>query len=333
MEYCILRADKIKSKEGFVKRVRHDLRIANVANANKFLTKSNNNFGKKYDDIINHFDANYGSGGRFEKRRKDAVLAIDYLIAASPEFFKSINQDEANEYLMDAIKHIENIHGKENVLSVAIHHDETTPHAHIMVLPVDDKGKLNCKHFLGNPAKLRQMQTSFHEIVGKKYGLARGKENSKANHKTISQFYGEINKVKEEVESALDMSKYKFVQYPKSLEAIGQNLEAEANIRNLYKLVITSKHENQRLVEENNRLKEELAYEQERTIEDRRIERLRKSVNGIRRRYGQAEREIVSIERICEECQQNYHRIANHIERVNINRYGIRYAKSGGFKH
>ena len=84
-------------------------------------------------------------------------------------------------------------HGAENVISTTIHRDETTPHMAVYVVPIDSKGNLNAREFLGGRAKLSKMQTDFHDQV-KDLGLERGLEGSKAEHTTIKDFYAEIQK-------------------------------------------------------------------------------------------------------------------------------------------
>ena len=63
--------------------------------------------------------------------------------------------------------------------------DETTPHLVAYVVPIDKKGKLNCRHFLGGREKMTAMQTDFANVVGAKYGLQRGQEGSKAKHEEV----------------------------------------------------------------------------------------------------------------------------------------------------
>ena len=84
-------------------------------------------------------------------------------------------------------------YGKENVIACSIHRDETTPHLIVYVVPIDEKGGLNAKKWLGGRSKLSQTQTEFANEV-KHLGLERGLENSKARHKTIKEFYAEIEK-------------------------------------------------------------------------------------------------------------------------------------------
>lgn len=40
-------------------------------------------------------------------------------------------------------------HGEENIAGMSIHRDISTPQLVAYVVPIDQKGKLNCKDFLG----------------------------------------------------------------------------------------------------------------------------------------------------------------------------------------
>ena len=57
-------------------------------------------------------------------------------------------------------------------------------------MPIDEKGKLNCRHYLGGREKLRELQDSF-ATVHKGIGLERGIQGSKAHHTTVKEFYGQ----------------------------------------------------------------------------------------------------------------------------------------------
>ena len=95
--------------------------------------------------------------------RKNAVLGIEYLVSASPEFFdESKNNYSTTGYFTEALKFVKERHGLENVVSYTVHMDEMTPHAHIVVVPIDKSGKLNCREYLGGREKLSQLQDDFH---------------------------------------------------------------------------------------------------------------------------------------------------------------------------
>lgn len=125
-----------------------------------------------------------------EKRRKDAVLCVEYMVGSSPGALKT--EDEHRRYLSDALAWLKQRHGAENVVAATIHMDETTPHLCAYVVPLKD-GKLNARHFLGGRQTLSAMQTSFAKEVGEKHGLERGIERSTARHTTIKEWYGLLN--------------------------------------------------------------------------------------------------------------------------------------------
>ena len=133
-----------------------------------------------------------------EKRRKNAVLTIEHLITASPDW-SGWNTEKEAEFFDKSLEFVKQKYGSENVIAHSIHRDETTPHLIVYVTPIDEKGGLNAKKWLGGRAILSQTQTDFANEV-KNLGLERGLENSKARHKTIKEFYAEIEKPTTKVE-------------------------------------------------------------------------------------------------------------------------------------
>lgn len=96
------------------------------------------------------------------KPRKNGVLAVEYVMTASNHIF---NTYDAEMYLDQCKEFIEYRHGKENILSVAKHFDESNPHIHVVVVPIDKRGKLNCREFLGGPKKMRDLQEGFYQYM------------------------------------------------------------------------------------------------------------------------------------------------------------------------
>lgn len=119
------------------------------------------------------------------KRRKDAVICIEYMISASPEHFGEDWREAKNhgaDYFKDAIEWLEKRHGKGNVVCTTVHLDESTPHLAAYVVPRTADGRLSAKDFVGGRGALSKMQTSFASEVGAKHGLTRGVERSNAVH-------------------------------------------------------------------------------------------------------------------------------------------------------
>lgn len=124
-----------------------------------------------------------------EKIRKNAVHGLEYVITASPEKLASMGAENRAAYFDDALDWLKDKHGEENILSAVVHEDEKSPHLQVLVIPLDERGKLNARALVGGKPKLRSMQTDFAERVGLKHGLERGVERSSANHQTLKEFY------------------------------------------------------------------------------------------------------------------------------------------------
>lgn len=125
-----------------------------------------------------------------EKRRKNAVLAIECLVTASPGFFKQQPEKQWRKYLRDQVEMLQSYYGPANVVSAVLHLDETTPHLAVMIVPLID-GKLNARAFVGGREACRTLQ-DLAGGVGKTYGLSRGKPGSQADHTAVRQWYSDL---------------------------------------------------------------------------------------------------------------------------------------------
>lgn len=106
------------------------------------------------------------------KTRSNSVVALDAIYTASGEFFKDKSTEECNRYFQDCLQFHQKKFG--HVISAVVHYDETTPHMHILSVPLTQDGRLSAREIIGNRANLSRMQTEFFEQVGKEYGLGRG---------------------------------------------------------------------------------------------------------------------------------------------------------------
>jgi len=113
---------------------------------------------------------------------------------------------------------------KENIISAVVHNDETTPHLHLNLIPIV-RNKLSAKQ-LFTRASLLELQTDFHEKVGKKWGLERGKEGSQAKHIDTAEFKAKtiIERAEKRAEETEKQAKIKAEEY---LNGIESSIEAE----------------------------------------------------------------------------------------------------------
>ena len=191
MAFAILRTAKKKGSISIYTSLRHNLRLKSVSNADPALGTSNTYRGVGSTAELKAFiDDRVGTVKR--KVRPDAVKLVEIMVTASPEFTTSGGDIEG--YLAKASEWLIDKFGRENVASITVHRDETTPHLHALVVPITRDGRLSAKDTLGGREKLSALQTEFHEQVGAGFGLLRGVSGSKATHQKLSQYYAQVNR-------------------------------------------------------------------------------------------------------------------------------------------
>lgn len=131
------------------------------------------------------------NGGR---PRRDSVECVEVLLEASPEYFTEgrdeVNPERVPPFAEKAVEFLRERYG-ENCVKAVLHMDETTPHVQAFVVPIDERGRLNCKRFFGTRELLREFQDAYARKMGP-LGLKRGVRGSHASHTEIQKFYGAI---------------------------------------------------------------------------------------------------------------------------------------------
>lgn len=98
------------------------------------------------------------------KLRKDAVLAVECVISLPVS-----TAIELEPFFRECLQWLREYYDCP-VISAVVHVDEATPHCHYLIMPLIDR-KMQGSGFMGNRAKLRQVQADFHKAIGDKYGL------------------------------------------------------------------------------------------------------------------------------------------------------------------
>lgn len=170
------RCAKIKSAAHLGKAFLHNVRTSRVTNADPERLATNEVL-VPCDDVHAAWVARVGS----RTVRKNAVLAVEVLLARSPDWV-----GDESEWVKRSQAWLEDQFGAENVLSSVVHRDQTTPHLQALTVPIDSRGKLNCRAFLGGKAKLVRLQDSYAEAMAP-LGLERGRQGSTASHQTTRE--------------------------------------------------------------------------------------------------------------------------------------------------
>jgi len=118
------------------------------------------------------------------KERKNSVLAIEYVLALSPDlidkFYNKPNAHNPEVIMKDLTTFVAEKHGWENIVSISEHYDESNPHVHVVVVPVIEKevswknrhgtgtkieNRLCADEFIGGRMKMHLMQSAYHTHV------------------------------------------------------------------------------------------------------------------------------------------------------------------------
>lgn len=191
-KFAIMRTKKLTTFAKLALAGRHNSRKDNVINADKNghikLIAGSNNPESALKAILEHSGI---------KPRKNAVLAVEFIMSFSPEMNGRVN---VGEWTDECMAWIASEFPKGSILSSHLHEDETTPHIHVIVVPLVYKEvrnkmqwRLSCKDYLGTPEKMIALQDRYAEAM-KGFGLERGLRGSRAKHQTLKRYYAEISK-------------------------------------------------------------------------------------------------------------------------------------------
>jgi len=127
--------------------------------------------------------------------RKNAVLALEHVLTASRAFYQHGDaHDRAarlTEWTDRSMAWLRETYGEKNIVAAVLHKDEQTPHIQALVVPIDDRGRLNAHAYTGGRLLLARMQDSYAEAM-RPLGLERGVKGSVAEHQTVKEFYAKI---------------------------------------------------------------------------------------------------------------------------------------------
>lgn len=132
------------------------------------------------------------------RTRSNSVLALDTIYTASSEFFQGKTNEENDKFFRDCLKFHDSHFG--HIISAVIHYDETTPHLHIISVPLTQDGRLSARDVIGNKAKMSKTQDEFFEQVGRSYGLERGIHmDGQEKRQHISAQEHELREIKQKI--------------------------------------------------------------------------------------------------------------------------------------
>lgn len=201
--------------------------------------------------------------------RKNSVMALEYIVSGSPDF---LNAYTPSKHFSNCVTFLAEKHGKENIVAIAEHYDETNPHAHIIIVPIikkevrwkrskgdsfiegkTEENRLCARDFTGNRNMLRNLQDDYFNYCvpyGKECGvtLERGIKVEYQTRKYLGRTYYEIGLINQEFEKNNQLAQ----------EANHLYKTGELNIEEYQKKLKDTKEQNQKLQELKDKMNRDL---------------------------------------------------------------------------
>lgn len=257
--FCIMRTEKRKRTDlsgiqkentrtatGYNNKVSPGMDIFNI------VLKESNNWLQDIDNEIKAAGA---------KTRSNSVLALDTIYTASPQFFQERTNAENDKFFQDCLKFHESHFG--HIISAVVHYDETTPHLHVISVPLTKDNRLSARDVIGNKSRMSKTQDAFFEQVGRGYGLERGihmdgqekKEHISAQEHELREIRRQIARGQEElgaIEHSEETARTRAQEYRQTAaelqKQVEQLQEERAKQHNSLKMLSASKINRQKEV-------------------------------------------------------------------------------------
>ena len=187
MSYVVCHVKKFKSNDVKGMQIHNQRESENSINKDIDSSRTNLNY-----DLHNQNQINYNKrvkeileeGYKGNRAiRKDATVMTGTIVSSDREFFNKLNSEQTKLFFETSYNYFKNFYGEKNIIAAQVHLDETTPHMHIMAVPLKEDGRLSAKTMITRES-LRKFQSELPKLLQEKgFKINRGVENSKANHK------------------------------------------------------------------------------------------------------------------------------------------------------
>ena len=213
--YSRFHRDKLKTSKALTDAYKHNERIYPVANADPFLKDQNieliSTNGKSYEELFQETISNLSiSGVPGRKIRSDAVKGYELVLGFSREQSERIdlkvwaeqslkwvdrmfNPPDHTASFMDKHTGEEKTIPVQNIKHAVLHMDESSPHIHAFIVPINQNGRLCAYDYYHGRDGLIELQTSYAKEM-EQFGLKRGEPHSIATREDISRYHSHINR-------------------------------------------------------------------------------------------------------------------------------------------
>ena len=197
------------------------------------------------DEAIVH---RLNTAGIRRKITHDQVRVVRVVLSGTHEDMMNIQEKgELDEWCSDSIQWLQATFGRENVVAAHLHMDEKTPHIHAAIVPIVTGERRKAKkeqedgkrkyHKKANTVRLcaddlfnRQTLIAYHDNYARvmtKYGLQRGVRGSEARHTTTMQYYRDLKKKNETLETETRLLQEKKAEAQEELKQVKAEIRTD----------------------------------------------------------------------------------------------------------
>lgn len=277
MSYAIIRNTnyKLKNLAGIYRH--NERKNTNYSNKDIHRDISYKNYSIKkpittYEKAFKQLKKDYNLKGQV---KSVSNVVCEFIITSDKEFFDTIGENEMKRYFKtayDFVAQYQNL-GEQYILSAKVHLDESTPHLHLVFVPVIHKkdktgkeiNKIACSEFWKGKNSYEKLQNSFYKYITERgFDLERGK-NSKVEHLTTEKLKQVTNY--ENIKCELEKEPIQQIDNSNMQMIVAQNQSLQAYTKKLRYYLAKSiksieqfeelKERNQELLNENNQLHKE----------------------------------------------------------------------------
>ena len=207
-------------------------------------------------------------------------VMCELLITSDKEFFESIGEEETKRYFECAYKFVTNYQnlGEEFIVSAKVHMDESTPHMHLVYIPVVHKldkksgkqiSKIACSEYWKGKDSYGKLQDNFYEYITKcGFDLERGRTKDNEHIpieklKIVTNYeMQELFKDSEHLEQEIEINNFKELQvdYKRVVKKFNTLAKQYTRVKTITDNMLINQ---EKLQQENKELKEENEYLEE----------------------------------------------------------------------
>jgi hypothetical protein len=265
---AIFRISKLKSFLAIAGAERHNRRTRATPNADPDRRQDNFTFmGDADRPLVELARERIGA----QKIRKNALLAIEVFISASPTYFRPEaleragywDKEKFEAWLAANAVFLEQEFGSQRILRAECHLDESTPHIHAIVVPLTAAGKLSYRQLYGGKrTELSALQDRAWLAVAE-LGIERGQKGSQAQHRTVQAWYADIQ---QPLGADLDAETVR-VQLADHARIVHENQQLRDQAAALAQTLEKRNQEKQELLQQNQLMQGQLLTAHEQAIE------------------------------------------------------------------